>query len=70
MVFLTMEPSQEPYFQAEQNKINAKVQSFVWVNVWLDWEQKELDANTENLMGTKGFFWVIDENKKNLRRIV
>jgi hypothetical protein len=22
------------------------------------------------LMGAKGFFWVIDENKKNLRRIV
>ncbi len=27
-------------------------------------------GNTKKLMGPKGFFWVIDENKKNLRRIV
>jgi len=35
----------------------------VWVYVGLGWEQKEVDGN---LMRTKGFWWVIDENKRNL----
>jgi len=42
----------------------------VWVYVGLGWEHKEVHGNTENLMGTKGFFWVIYEKKKNLIRIV
>jgi hypothetical protein len=51
MVFLTMEPSQEPCFQAPKNTFNSKVLSFVWVYVGLGWEHKELDGNKIISMG-------------------
>jgi hypothetical protein len=42
----------------------------VWVYVGLGCEEKEADGNKVKLMGTKGFWCVVDGNKRNLMRTV